>query len=434
MGAGIRCITIIHPADEIIEYRTISAFLRLFGIFVCERLEGMSDGDETDARIVLGKEESPKTISELLDVLEDSLGKDTIDVLKKAEEIYTVNDLMRGCYAIEFFATARDPVIHEDMLDSYDRFSEALNRFKELADNISEEDQLSMKYILAAQANCMRRMNQLYNTLWDAAERGWYKGEDGSDALKKKLLDRTYYFNEAINPLIERILKIDSDYYGAYSIKALNDMLDEDAKADSIVSFRTAVSMIGDKSYSSYLRYRMGRFYEYILRDPKKSLDNYKKSYEADPYNYRAIYKLAARAQRQEDYEQAMEYLDMILSVLGRKKKSCALQPIECAYLFKAYKNKGKIYLKQKKYQDCIAEMKQAVEVYNNHENEDPGKGFYSFMFGEKKEKYKEAAKQNLQVWKVYEIMTDAAVGANQYDDYKEYLFLAEEYRNKVQR
>ena len=434
MGAGIRCITIIHPADEIIEYRTRSAFLRLFGIFVCERLEGMSDGDETDARIVLGKEESPKTISELLDVLEDSLGKDTIDVLKKAEEIYTVNDLMRGCYAIEFFATARDPVIHEDMLDSYDRFSEALNRFKELADNISEEDQLSMKYILAAQANCMRRMNQLYNTLWDAAERGWYKGEDGSDALKKKLLDRTYYFNEAINPLIERILKIDSDYYGAYSIKALNDMLDEDAKADSIVSFRTAVSMIGDKSYSSYLRYRMGRFYEYILRDPKKSLDNYKKSYEADPYNYRAIYKLAARAQRQEDYEQAMEYLDMILSVLGRKKKSCALQPIECAYLFKAYKNKGKIYLKQKKYQDCIAEMKQAVEVYNNHENEDPGKGFYSFMFGEKKEKYKEAAKQNLQVWKVYEIMTDAAVGANQYDDYKEYLFLAEEYRNKVQR
>lgn len=434
MGAGIRCITIIHPADEIIEYRTISAFLRLFGIFVCERLEGMSDGDETDARIVLGKEESPKTISELLDVLEDSLGKDTSDVLKKAEKIYTDNDLMRGCYAIEFFATSRDPVIHEDMLDSYDRFSEALNRFKELADNISEEDQLSMKYILAAQANCMRRMNQLYNTLWDAAERGWYKGEDGSDALKKKLLDRTYYFNEAINPQIERILKIDSDYYGAYSIKALNDMLDEDAKADSIVSFRIAVSMIGDKSYSSYLRYRMGRFYEYILRDPKKSLDNYKKSYEVDPYNYRAIYKLAARAQRQEDYEQAMEYLDRILSVLGRKKQSCALQPIECAYLFKAYKNKGKIYLKQKKYQDCIAEMKQAVEVYNNHENEDPGKGFYSFMFGEKKEKYKEAAKQNLQVWKVYEIMTDAAVGANQYDDYKEYLFLAEEYRNKVQR
>lgn len=434
MEAGIRCITIIHPADEIIEYRTISAFLRLFGIFVCERLEGMSDGDETDARIVLGKEESPKTISELLDVLEDSLGKDTSDVLKKAEKIYTDNDLMRGCYAIEFFATSRDPVIHEDMLDSYDRFSEALNRFKELADNISEEDQLSMKYILAAQANCMRRMNQLYNTLWDAAERGWYKGEDGSDALKKKLLDRTYYFNEAINPQIERILKIDSDYYGAYSIKALNDMLDEDAKADSIVSFRIAVSMIGDKSYSSYLRYRMGRFYEYILRDPKKSLDNYKKSYEVDPYNYRAIYKLAARAQRQEDYEQAMEYLDRILSVLGRKKQSCALQPIECAYLFKAYKNKGKIYLKQKKYQDCIAEMKQAVEVYNNHENEDPGKGFYSFMFGEKKEKYKEAAKQNLQVWKVYEIMTDAAVGANQYDDYKEYLFLAEEYRNKVQR
>lgn len=434
MGAGIRCITIIHPADEIIEYRTISAFLRLFGIFVCERLEGMADGDETDARIVLGKEKSPQNISAVLDVLEDSMGKNTVGVLKKAEKIYMNNDLMRGCYAIEFFATARDPVIHEDMLDSYDRFSQALTKFKVLETEISEADKLSMKYVLAAQANCMRRMNQLYNTLWDAADRGWYKGEGGSDALKEKLLGRTYYFNDEVNPLIQRILKIDSEYYGAYSIKALNDMLDEDAKADSIVSFRTAVSMIGDKSYSSYLRYRMGRFYEYILRDPRKSLDNYKKSYEVDPYNYRAIYKLAARAQRQEDYEQAMEYLDMILSVLGRKKKSCALQPIECAYLFKAYKNKGKIYLKQKKYQDCIAEMKQAIEVYNNHENEDPDNGFYSFMFGKKKEKYKEAAKQNLQVWKVYEIMTDAAVGANQYDDYKEYLFLAEEHRNKAQR
>ena len=434
MGEGIRCITIVHPADEIAEYRMISAFLRLFGIFVCERLEGMPDGDETDARIVLGKESSPKRIAEILDSFEDSMGKATISVLNKAEKIFTSNDLMRGCYAIEFFATARDPVIHEDMLDSYDRFSDSLDQFRKLEEKISGEDQLSVKYILAAQANCMRRMNQLYNTLWDAAERGWYKGEGGPDALKKKLLNRMYYFNEMINPLIDRILKIDPNYYGAYSIKALNDMLDEDAKADCIVSFSTAVSMIGDKSYSSYLRYRMGRYYEYILRDQDKSLTNYRKSYEVDPNNYRAIYKLAARAQRQEDYELAIEYLDMILSILGRKKKSCALQPIECAYLFKAYKNKGKIYLKQKKYQACIAEMQQAVEVYNGQANIDPDKGFYTLMFGAKRAEYKEAAKRNMQVWKVYEIMTDAAVGANQYDDYKKYLFLADEYRGENQK
>ena len=434
MGAGIRCITIVHPADEIAEYRTISAFLRLFGIFVCERLEGMPDGDETDARVVLGKESSPKTIAEILDGLEVSIGKAVISVLKKAEKIYTSNDLMRGCYAIEFFATARDPVIHEDMLDSYDRFSDSLDQFRKLEGEVAEADQLSLKYILAAQANCMRRMNQLYNTLWDAAERGWYRGAGGSDALKKKLLSRTYYFNTMMNPLIEKILKIDPNYYGAYSIKALNDMIDEDEKADSIVSFRTAVSMIGDKSYSSYLRYRMGRYYEYILRDSDESLKNYAKSYEVDQNNYRAIYKLAARAQRQEEYETAIKYLDMILSILGKKKKSCALQPIECAYLFKAYKNKGKIYLKQKKYQACIAEMQQAVDVYNSQANMEPDKGFYSLMFGKKKAEYKEAARRNMQIWKVYEIMTDAAVGANQYDDYKKYLFLADEFRKKDQK
>ena len=36
----VRCITIVHPLQEIRKYREFSAFFRMLGIFVCENITG----------------------------------------------------------------------------------------------------------------------------------------------------------------------------------------------------------------------------------------------------------------------------------------------------------------------------------------------------------------------------------------------------------
>lgn len=74
MKQGIRCVTIIHPTDEIREYREMAGFFRLIGIFVCEKMEWMEAGDETDVVISLLEKTEPKKISDILELLSERLG------------------------------------------------------------------------------------------------------------------------------------------------------------------------------------------------------------------------------------------------------------------------------------------------------------------------------------------------------------------------
>ena len=171
------------------------------------------------------------------------------------------------------------------------------------------------------------------------------------------------------------------------------------------------------------------RDYEFILKRPEKSLVNYEKAYQVDPNNYRAAYKLAVRALVEKKDNTAFEWYGRIIEILGEKKDSKALQPVECAYLYKAYKNRGKIYLKQKMYEACLTEMKKAVSVYESTSNESEDGGFYPFMFNEHATEYKKAARDKLMIWKVYSLMSEAAARADLYDDYKRYQEKAEENR-----
>lgn len=111
-------------------------------------------------------------------------------------------------------------------------------------------------------------MSQLYTILWDAADAGYYG--DKTKKYKDILWDKKFYFISDIAKLIKRILEIDPECYGAYAIMALAEIVDPEAKVSSMTDFEKAVSILGNQSHSSYLRYRMGRYYEYILERPKK--------------------------------------------------------------------------------------------------------------------------------------------------------------------
>lgn len=418
---NIKCITIVHPRNDIKKYRKWSALFRLFGIFVCEKLEddNVENAGETDLRISTNEYEE----EEVAEAVFRNMTTDAQDLkaMADAEVIFFNKRLMEGSYAIEYFAVSGDEKIYADMKASYLRFEEAFHALHELIESKREVVSSDVrKYLLTAQANCMRRMNQLYTILWDASSNNLY--EDGSLGV---VFQKKYYRHEEMEEIVEKILSIDPQYYGAYVTMALFEMLDDYTKVDAMDHIVTAINMIGDKSYSSYLRYYLGRCYEYILIRPEKSFANYKKSYELYHGNYRAIFKLAVFAQREHKEDEAIEWLDKILAILGEKANTLMLQPIECAYLYKAYKNKGQIYLEQKKYEQCLEMMQKALDVYNNEENESKN-GFYPFMFGENAGNYKEAARKKLEVWKVYANMAEAAAMLDRYDDYKKYSVKAE--------
>lgn len=426
MSKGIRCVTIIHPTDEIRGYREMAGFFRLIGVFVCEKMEWMDTGDETDVVISLLEKNKPKMTSDILELLSERLGEYTVRVLKIVGKIYLKHDLMRGSYALEFFKNCNNITIYNDMIDAYDHFSDALRQLENLEKIIRSSENLSLKYVLTAQANCQRRMSQLYTILWDAADAGYYGNE--TDKYKNILWDKKFYFIADIAKLIKRILEIDPECYGAYAIMALTEIVDPEAKVSSMSDFEKAVSILGNQSHSSYLRYRMGRYYEYILERPKKSLMNYQKSYEVDKYNYRAVYKLAVREQSIGNFNTSIEYWDKIIAILSHKKNSKALQPAECNYLFKAYKNKGIILFEQKKYEECYLAMKEAEKLYHNKNNE-KADGVYPFMFGEHALIYKDAAKKKLSIWRLYEFLAKVSPILGKYDEYKKYRDYAERFK-----
>lgn len=421
MKINIKSITIVHPRNDIEKYREWSALFRLFGIFVCEKLEddNVGNAEGTDLTIRTNEYECSEIAEEVFK--EVTTDERSLKAMVEAGAIFLNNDLMRGSYAIEYFAVSGDKRIYADMEDSHSRFKTAFNSLRELIESKREVISSDVrKYLLTAQANCMRRMNQLYTILWEASSNDLY--EDGT---LDEIFQKKYYRHEEMEEIVGEILSIDPQYYGAYVTMALFEMLDDYTKVDAMDHIVTAINMIGDKSYSSYLRYYLGRCYEYILIRPEKSFANYKKSYELYHGNYRAIFKLAVFAQREHKEDEAIEWLDKILAILGEKANTLMLQPIECAYLYKAYKNKGQIYLEQKKYEQCLEMMQKALDVYNNEENESKN-GFYPFMFGENAGNYKEAARKKLEVWKVYANMAEAAAMLDRYDDYKKYSVKAE--------
>lgn len=453
MTNEVRCITIIHKKGEISRFRVFSAFFRLIGIFVYEKVYkevseeealGMEVDEEecemdTDAVISLVESDSPQNLDELLAHLNRCFGDSTMVWLKRIAKIYVLRNLMRGSYELDYFSDARDDAIYEDMMNSRDRFEVAYQQFCELEKSVAHEDDQTRKYIISAEANCMRRMNQLYMILIEAIEKGWYR--NNPEKLRNELLTRDYYFHEDIEEKVMEILSIDPYYYGAHAILALADMTDDDSKVGAMDSFIRATKLIGEKPYASYLMFRMGRYYEYIIRRPATSLAYYKKAYQLEPNNFRAAFKIGNRAKTDGANVEAFKWMNRVIEILENKTDMRSIQPSECNYLYKAYKSKGKILLEEgmsqishysgnEYYLSSIKEFEKAISIYEN-DKDVQGKGsIYPFMFGDKATLYKAVARKKLHVWKTYDCIADAAARSDLYEKYKYASSMAEDLRD----
>lgn len=429
----IRCITIIHPADEIKEYRWISAFFRLVGIWVCENV-GEEYGDETDyiiniryngaydsdwQRILCGTEGKLRTcspqpnlkysennwLSVVLDCMKDCFHKSTWIELKNVEKYFIQYELMRSSYAIEYFGDTEEPKVFEYMGESRKRFYKAYHALAAV------EGDSPSKYMLAAICNCQRRVNELGTIIWRAIRNERIR--DDEDRFAETLWEIPFFSYDDINERISRILKKDSKNYAAYAIRGFVKQFDDDKVLESVYDFENAVKLCGRRSYASCLLYHIGKYFETVRSDEEFRDKYYNYAYEVNPYNYRAIYKVAMICKREGNYEKEIELLKEILKLLTPKKDLKTLQPVECAYLYKVNSLLGRRCLSKKQGEEGIFYLERAKQCGHSDKNRE----FYNWMFGkEYGGVFKDTAVEKLNLYNCYMDLSDAYAMINSYE------------------
>lgn len=436
----VKCVKIIHHPTEVRMYRTLSAFFRFIGIFACENLIEDEYGDKVDweCQITKGSEDIDLPIKEQVNVIlqemKECIGDENFSIVSSIWNVFNENDLMRGSYAIDYFSNSGRIYIYQQMEKAIHSFKEALKQLNVLEQEDAVKGSVGNVYIWMAQVNSQRRINELAMILWNAVQEGLYvkKNDEAREKYLSGLAKKYIKFNK-IDKVISRILKVDSQFYAAYAIRGFVKELTEAYKTDSKNDFEKAIKLIGNKSYTSYLYFRIGRYYEKILPDRPEKMYYYENAAAVDGHNFRAIYKMARFEMDMGNYETSIRLWEKVIDVLNIKKDLISLQPVECAYLFKAYQKKGVIYSKLEDYTRAIDDFKKAEKVYNNVNNEEADKGFYPWMFGnqlvkdggrEKKswEIYKETAREKLNIRELYKNIVDASSRAEDWETYGEYM------------
>lgn len=303
----VRCIKIVHHPLEVRRYRVLSSFFRFVGIFTCENLYDDEYGDDVDYiyRVKQGSEEAEvpmvQWIWDALNEMKAAFGEKNCEVLRRIAEIFSENDLMRGSYAIAYFGDTGESFIYQRMESALGRFKNAL---KELEVLELEPEYISERlYIWAAKSNCRRRINEIFTIIWNAIEADLYgKGDVEKKKQRKALKDNNHYFLlDEVKGDILKILKEEPEFYGAYAILGFVAEIDDDYDMEAEDAFKKAVEIIGNKSYASYLLFRMGKYnkamYPNLDESLSKEMEYYRKAYDADHHNFRAGYRLAVKEQ-----------------------------------------------------------------------------------------------------------------------------------------
>lgn len=430
---SIRCITIIHPAEEIKEYRCLSAFFRLIGIWVCENV-GEEWGDQTDytiriryddelesdwQRILCGtagelkvcppqperKYSEKNWLFVVLNQMQDCFGDNIWNELMDVAKCFADFNLMRGSYAIEYFADTDEPKIFEYMGRSRQRFYKAYQTL------VEREAEVPSKYMLAAICNCQRRVNELGTIIWRSVRNGRIGDEEGKFA---KLLGEISFFSyDDVNMRISEILEKDPKNYAAYAIRGFVKQMDDEKVLESVYDFENAVALCGKHSYASCLLYHIGKYFEVVRLDKEYQEKYYKYAYEVNPYNYRAVYKVAMNYKSKGEYDKELELLERILKLLMPKRDLKTLQPMECAYLYKTNCIIGRKCINEREGEKGIFYLERAKKFGHSDKN----KEFYKWMFGnEYGDIFKEAAVKKLNLYNCYMDLSDAYAMINSYE------------------
>ncbi len=425
MDKQIRCIKIIHPLSCIRLWRLLSGFFRFIGIFVCENIENQEYGEPVDwyYKVDSKSEDSNDILESSFRVAIKEFSKQCSNseyVLQEISELYLKYNLMAGSYGIGYFANTGNFIIYKNMLDAKSRFEVVLEQLK----NLEDSNHLENIYLWFAKANCKRRINEIYTVIKTYIIVHNSTTEDPElvnllnqekNALRSNLNYDSFIEFSDFNEDIKKILKKDPNSYNAYAIRGLAVEFYDEYKVNSANEFKKAIRITGDACYASYLYYRIGRYCETIRYNRvNNKKDFYKKALEVDSHNYRALYKLASS---EKNFEEAIKLWEKFLMLLEPLKELSSLQPIESAYLYKAYYCLGDLYRKNNQISESLSYLNQAIQIWQN-EKDIP---FYQWMFGENWLEYKNAQRQKLKVENCLISAIKVSCAGNRVDEYKSY-------------
>lgn len=438
----IKSVRLVHPSDKVKMYEMTAAFLEFIGICVYESVgnkntDNFTDLDheiKTDDGLPEDKltQEFRKTICDMTKTLSSDTTKDTINAIM---DVSLRHDLMRAEYAKDYFGdiAGKYPYIYEQLEESHERFKEALGELTNLGKQPYHYP--GTLYVQMAKTSCKLKMNEIYTILWNAIQDPRYaKTPKEKGQLKGKLYKRHYYNMSEINADVERILAQNPNFHGAYIAKAAAVEIDDEEKIESVLELKRAIRSMDETPLTSDPYYHIGQYCEYVRNNIDTRIDYYKKAYESDKQNYRALSKLAEHAAKEKNHDEAIRLWNQTLGTLIDRQGLPPLRPVEQAYLYRSYLELGRLYAKRNEMPKAVRHFMQAENVYNDTNNENAACGFYPWMFGdndvslnghtEKRwEIYKNAAKEKLRIDDVYiEIIKAAAKMDNQtlYDEYTE--------------
>lgn len=432
----LKYVTIIHPIDRIEEYRWLSAFFRLIGILVCERIPECSSeivfDEKTDLTIIIDRsneygwnsmnillkgekkiqsiyspEAKPYNEGTWIPVLLDNIGRmfshEVLSELHIIAICFAQKDLMRRIYSIEYFGDTECPEIFTYIEKSRENFYYVYNF-------LLQYESTASKYMLAAICNCQRRLNELHLDLWNAL----YKPNlvQHHKEYEKNLTRYPYQNFEEINKRIEKILDLDETFYMAYAIRGFVKLVDGRHMLEAVYDFGRAIAGIGENPYSSCLKYRIGKYFEEIRENEDRAFEYFIQSFTVDKDNYRAAYKIAMKYKADGNYRKALKKFQEILRILNAKKFLPVLQPLECAYLYKANMRMGEIYMDIKQYDKAIEKFETAYLFGKLNYNIQ----FYNWMYAERGKIFKEEAVKKLCLQECQEALADAYAMNNNFD------------------
>lgn len=347
----IDSVKIIH--DELCgeEYRVLSDFLRLVGVFVCnETFQDIQlDGDKFDLIIYIENEKSSVEIktkirdtygTKLCEIHTNSIRKKTAEsdrvAYRKAVLEYVFDHIMNSSH----YVMGMDIGVWKVLAASFLKHDFVKARtFVYFRNEIpyAEEAQKDFAKIIVA-------ISEIYNKLPQEFQHSRYI--DYAYLQLAYLINETccylrqdfYFDNRKLYDIMEMSAIKYNDFENYYLLMAFLAELDSTLSLKAERCYQIAASRLKNASFANYAYYRFGRYCEIELKNEKMARDYYNRAYNVNKKEYRAIYKLGYYALKDKHYEEAAFCFRRIQRLLEGKFKANALQEKEYEYYFKSCK------------------------------------------------------------------------------------------------
>lgn len=342
--------------DDRIKYQLYAEFLRLAGIYIWEQciapdeylrfsdsrelMEGFLSYTIPAGSTKLGAEKQvTDTIQgELLDVLkhewqEQLAHTEYEEAYQLLKDLYINNRLFEAGMTLQYFRVCH-PVIEA-----------AGRQFEAAAEQLTEKIHnggLQNRYLNYARLYCLQKANYAY-------------------LLCRKPV--AVYVDILADECMELIEEC-PDFSNAWVLLGMIYENAENRILESIDAFEKALNLIEALPFVSSIYYWIGKRCESYPAFRNKMQESYNKAYRLDR-KYRIIYKKAMMSEREDKWDQSIQFYEECLEKLSIKGDY--LDPLEQEYYFKVYIRIGYIYLN--KFEDskkCIEILNKAVSLKEN--------------------------------------------------------------------